>query len=70
MPTAQELEAMNIGDTFKAGPLLPGVSDEPVMLRLSEAANGDYVFAISYHGVPMGEVAILVRGGETTVEHL
>ena len=70
MITKQELESMEVGDTFKAGPLLPGVSDEPVMMRLSEMANGDYIFALSYHGVSMGEVAVLVRGGQITVEHL
>ncbi len=70
MITKEQLESMNIGDTFKAGPLLPGVCDEPVMLRLSEAGNGDYVFAMSYQGIAMGEVAVMIRGGQTTVEHL
>jgi hypothetical protein len=68
--TQQELEGMRLGDTFLAGGILRGVTDEPTVLKLVEIGASDYVFKITYFGIDMGEVAVMIRKNQVTVEHL
>ena len=70
MITQQELEGMRLGDTFLAGGILRGVTDEPTVLKLVEIGASDYVFKITYFGIDMGEVAVMIRKNQVTVEHL
>lgn len=54
MTMAEQIKAMKLGDTMKAGKLLGGLSQEEVELKLVETGKV-FIFVATYLGIKLGE---------------
>ena len=63
MLTSVELAGLNLGDTIEAGSIFPGLTKEPVAMRVVEkCAEGDVEFVAAYFGVTLCKVrAVVIR---------
>lgn len=69
--TIDFLRALKVGDRFNALGLFKGMTPEPTVFTLQEIHNEkDYIFSTTYFGVPMGDVALLIRKNTVSVERL
>ena len=63
MLTKIELEGLRVGDVVEAGSILPGLTKEPVALKMTAAEDGVFVeFVATYFGVTLGKVKADVSG--------
>jgi len=63
MLTRTELQGLNVGDVVEAGSILPGLTKEPVALKMTAAEDGVFVeFVATYFGVTLGKVKADVSG--------
>lgn len=70
MLTVPELIGLEKGDVVETMPLLAGVTQEPVVLRVKEAdhTEGQVKFVTTWHGVTLGAWTAIVDGEDVRWE--
>ena len=65
MLTLEEFDSIEVGDQIEAGPLLPALSDEPLLLNtvLESEARDHKEFVVTWHGVTLGRWSCTNRKG-------